>query len=139
MQILLNENALSGWKCIIPKNSAMKTGGSSIKEKIESLADQTHDLAETAYKLALIEATEQITKVASSTIIISVLLLLFNFLLLFIGFGVARWIGDALEDPKAGYFIVAGIYLLLILLVIAMRKKVIVPYFRNAIVQKLYE
>jgi hypothetical protein len=117
----------------------MMTGESGIKEKFEDLIDQTHDLAETAYKIALIEATEQITKIASSTIIISVLLLLFNFLLLFIGFGAARWIGDLLGDLKVGYFIVGGFYLLLIVLIIALRKKVIIPYFRNTIVQKLYE
>ena len=81
----------------------MKTTG--IKENLANIADQTHDLAETAYKLAVIEATDQLTKVASITIIISVLLLLMNFLLLFLGFGVARWIGDSMEDVKMGFFI----------------------------------
>ena len=115
----------------------MKTLG--IKEKIENLAQHTHDLADTAYKLAFIEATEQITKVATTTIIISILLLLFNFLLLFLGFGVANWIGDALNDIKMGYFIVGGFYLLLIILIVTLSKKLIVPYFRNTIIKKLYE
>ena len=115
----------------------MKTLG--LKERIESLADQTQDLAETAYKIALVEATEQITKIASSTILISVLLLLVNFSFLFLGFGVALWIGDALDNVKMGYFIVGGIYLLIILLILALSKKVIIPYFRNSIVKKLYE
>ncbi|CAN5574070.1 hypothetical protein BH10BAC3_BH10BAC3_14630 [soil metagenome] len=115
----------------------METFG--IKEKIENLAEKTQDLAETAYKLALIEATEQVTKVVSAIIIISVLSLLSNFLLLFLGFGVAKWIGDMLDDVKMGYFIVGGFYLLLILVIIASSKKVIIPYFRNFIIKKLYD
>jgi|SRR5436190_11728705 len=115
----------------------MKTLG--LKERMESLVDQTQDLAETAYKIAQIEATEQITKIVSSTILLSVILLLVNFLFLFLGFGVANWIGDALNDLKMGYFIVAGIYLLLIILILALSNKVIVPYFRNSLIKKLYE
>src|SRR5215203_1962179 len=94
-----------------------------IKDKIENIAEQTHDLADTAYRLAFIEATEQITKVATTTIIISILLLLFNFLLLFLGFGVANWVGEALNDMKMGYFIVGGFYLLIIVLIIVLSKK----------------
>jgi hypothetical protein len=115
----------------------MKTTG--IKENLANIAEQTHDLAETAYKLAVLEATEQLTKVASITIIISVLLLLLNFLLLFLGFGVARWIGDSMEDVKMGFFIVGGFYLLLIVLIIVLSKKTIAPYFRNFLVKKMYE
>ena len=63
----------------------------------------------------------------------------FNFLLLFLGFGVAKWISDSLNDEKVGYFIVGGFYLLLIVLIVALRKKLIIPYFRNTIIKKLYE
>jgi len=117
----------------------MKSFTAGIKEKIETLTDQGQDLAETAYKIAILEGTEQLTKVVSTTIVISLLLLLLNFLLLFLGFGVARWIGDAMNDVKMGFFIVGGFYLLLILLIVVLGKKLIVPYFRNLIIKKLYE
>jgi uncharacterized membrane protein YqjE len=117
----------------------MKSYTAGIKEKLENIATQTQDIAETGYKLALIEGTEQVTKVVSATIFIYILLLLFNFLLMFLGFGLARWIGDALDDAKLGYFIVGGFYLVVILLVLLLGKKVIVPFFRNTIIKKLYE
>ena len=117
----------------------MNTSRTGIKDEFENLVDNTHDLVETAYKLALLETTEQITKVASTTILMSVMLLLINFLLLFLGLGVANWIGDALDDVKLGYFIVGGFYLLLIVLIVTLSKKVVVPYLRNTIVKKLYE
>lgn len=110
-----------------------------IKEKLDTLIDDTQELAKTGYKIAKLEATEQLSKVVSNTIVISVLLLLFNFLLLFLFFGLARWIGQELNDISLGYFIVGGFYLLLILLIVALRKSVIVPYFKNMIVKKMYE
>lgn len=117
----------------------MKSGATGLKDKIENLADQTQELAETAFKIARIEAIEKITKIASTTVLMSVLLLLVNFLFFFIGIGAARWIGDMLGDLKLGYFIVGGFYLALIFIILVLRKKVIIPFIRNIIVQKLYE
>lgn len=117
----------------------MKSFTEGIKEKFETLADQTQELAETAYKIAILEGTEQITKVVSTTIVISLLLLLLNFLLLFLGLGVAWWLGEALQDVKMGFFIVGGFYLLVIILIVLLGKKTIVPYFRNMIIKKIYE
>lgn len=117
----------------------MATEGRELKEQLESLVDKTQDLAETAYKLALIEGAQQITKVASSTLVISIFLLLLNFLLLFLGLGAASWIGNMLGDVKYGYFIVGGVYLLLILFILLFRKKLIIPFLRNLLVQKLYD
>jgi hypothetical protein len=117
----------------------MKSFTEGIKEKFENLADQTQDLAETAYKIAILEGTEQVTKVVSTTIVISLLLLLLNFLLLFLGLGVAWWIGDAMHDVKIGFFIVGGFYLLLVILILSLGKKLIIPFFRNMIIKKIYE
>jgi hypothetical protein len=42
-------------------------------------------------------------------------------------------------STAGGFFIVAGLFLLLIVLVFALRKKVIVPMIRNSIIRKVYE
>lgn len=110
-----------------------------LKEKFDSLTEKTGELAETGYKLAMIQISEKIANAASITILLSVVLLLLNFLLLFIGFGIAHWIGDVLNNLKLGYFIVGGIYLIIILLLFLLRKTVIIPFFRNIIIKKLYE
>jgi hypothetical protein len=117
----------------------MKSFTEGIKEKFENIADQTQDLVETGYKIAILEGTEQVTKVVSTTIVISILLLLLNFLILFLGLGIAWWIGDLLNDIKIGFFIVGGFYLLLLILILTLGKKTIVPFFRNMIIKKIYE
>jgi hypothetical protein len=44
-----------------------------------------------------------------------------------------------LNSPAGGFFCVAGFFRLLIILVVALRKKVIVPMIRNSIISKVYE
>lgn len=110
-----------------------------LKEKTDSLLDHAGDYVDTYYKLAMLNITEKTAKI-SSTIIGALLVVLFLiFVILFAGLGLSWWIGGMLENMTAGYFIVAGVYMLIILLLVAMRKKTIDPWIRNFIVKKIYE
>lgn len=111
----------------------------NIKEKLQNLTEKVTDIAETGYQLAMVNLTEKVAQASSNTIIITVTLLLLNFLLLFIGIGTALWIGSALDNYTLGFFIISGVYLLIILLLLLLRRKVIVPFFRNIIIKKMYE
>jgi hypothetical protein len=110
-----------------------------LKDKADDLMDHAGDYFETYYKLSLIKLTEKSSTAGSAIIGILLVLLLTIFFILFIGLGLSWWIGGLLESIVAGYFIVAGIYLLIILLVIFMRKKIIDPFFRNFLVKMIYE
>ncbi|RYF97961.1 MAG: phage holin family protein [Chitinophagaceae bacterium] len=110
-----------------------------IKEKAEELIEHATDYAETYYKLSMLKLTEKTSAAGSGMIAAIILAVLAFFVLLFIGMGLSWWIGGMLENMIAGYFIVAGIYLLLILCIVLMRKSVIDPFFRNFIVKKIYE
>ncbi|HTE24556.1 hypothetical protein [Flavitalea sp.] len=110
-----------------------------LKERADDLLEHAGDYIETYYKLGLLKVTEKSTAVGSS-IIAALLLTIFSILfVLFIGLGLALWIGGMLESIIAGYFIVAGIYLLIIVCVLMMRKKTIDPFLRNYLVKKIYE
>ena len=61
------------------------------------------------------------------------------FFMIFLFSGLALWLGNVLDSRPAGFFIVAGFFLLILILVFALRKKVIVPLIRNAIISKVYE
>jgi hypothetical protein len=65
--------------------------------------------------------------------------ILFFFFLFFACFGLGWWLGGLLNSMTAGFFIVAGLFLLLIVLIIALSKKVIIPKIRNTIISKIYE
>jgi hypothetical protein len=110
-----------------------------LKERADDLLDHAGDYIETYYKLGLLKVTEKSTAAGSTIIAALLLTILFIFFALFIGLGLAWWIGGMLDSIIAGYFIVAGIYLVIIVCVLIMRKKVIDPFFRNYLVKKIYE
>lgn len=109
------------------------------KEKADELIDHAGDYLETYYKLGLLKLTEKTTSAGSAIIASLLVLVLSVFFILFIGLGLSWWIGGMLDSMIAGYFIVAGLYLLIILCVTMMRKKVIDPFLRNLLVKKIYE
>jgi Putative Actinobacterial Holin-X, holin superfamily III len=110
-----------------------------LKEKTADLADHIEDLADTFYKLTVVNVTQKATDIASGAIVMMAICVLGLFVLLFIGFGLAWWLGDIMENRTAGFFLGGGLFLLLLIIILAMRKKWIFPYLRNMIITKVYD
>jgi hypothetical protein len=108
------------------------------KEK-ERWVDIGSDLVEAYRDLITIKIVEHTSKGASLSVVGLVSLVLAMFMLLFIGLGSAWWLGERLNDMKAGFFIVGGVYTLVLIVVIATWKKLLVPRIRNLIIKKMYE
>ena len=110
-----------------------------LKEKTRDLADDVEDLAGTFYKLTTVRVTQKATNIISG-IIIGVLALSVGFIvLLFASLALGWWLGD-LVDSRAGGFLIAAVFFLLILLgIIFTSKKTILPMLRDIIVRKLYD
>lgn len=111
----------------------------NIKEKVEDITDHISDLAQTYYKLAVLNASQKASVIASSAIAAILLTVLALLVILFGSFTLAWWLGSILRNNVAGFGIVTGFYFLLSILIITLRKKVIFPYFRNLIIRKLYD
>jgi cation transporter-like permease len=110
-----------------------------LKDKADELIDHAGDYLNTYYRLGLLKLSEKSSR-AGSVLIASLLVLILSiFLIFFVGMGLSWWIGGMLDSIMAGYFIVAGLYLIIILCVVMMRKKIIDPFVRNYIVKKIYE
>jgi len=110
-----------------------------LKEKTFTLTDHITDLFESYYKLGVLNITDKATGIASFTITFAAVSLLSLFTLFFIGFGLAWWLGEKLQNTVAGFFIVAGVFLLIIGLIVALRKQFLFPFIRNMIIRKVYE
>jgi len=67
-----------------------------------------------------------------------ILAVLSIFALLFVSLGVGWWIGEALHNMLAGFSIIAGFYVLSVLVILAFKKQ-IVPSIQNIIIRKAYE
>lgn len=111
----------------------------TLKEKTEEITDHLGDYAETFLKLTLLNVTQKGATIASTVVTTIVLCGLGLFVLFFAGFGLAWWLGDLVDSRTGGFLMVGGFYLLLFILILAMRKKTIYPFIKNTVIRKVYE
>lgn len=105
----------------------------------ERFVDIGSDLVEAYRNLITIKIVERTSMGASVSIAGLLWLVIAMFVLLFAGLGSAWWLGEYLNDMKVGFFIVGGIYVLILIVLLATSRKVIVPRIRNLIIRKIYE
>ncbi len=110
-----------------------------LKANAQSLKTHVSEYVSTYIELTKAKVTQGASNAASAVTVLLSALFIGLFFFLFVFLGLAWWIGAALESPAAGYFIVAGIFLLIIIILFALRKKYIAPLIRNAIIRIVYE
>jgi hypothetical protein len=109
------------------------------KKTTDKLVDAVGDWIETYRNLITLRVVERSSQGASVSILGMIAMVFIVFVLFFIGFGSAWWVGEALENMKAGFFIVGGIFMLILLILLLIAKKVLIPGIRNLIIKKIYE
>jgi apolipoprotein N-acyltransferase len=110
-----------------------------LKTKVNRLKEHVGDYVNTFTQIAKAKAVRG-ASTATAGIVLGVTAFFFGFFFLFfIGFGLGWWLGTVFDNMAAGFFAVAGFFLLLIVLLFAFRKKVIVPMIQKIIIAKLYE
>lgn len=110
-----------------------------LKAKTEDLTDHLGELLNSYYEFTVVTVAQKTARTAAGGFTFIVICAFSLCALLFIGVGLAAWIGEALNNRPAGYFIVGGIYILLMVIFYLLRKSVVLPYIRNFIVKKMYE
>ena len=97
------------------------------------------DWVETYRNLMGVRIAEHTSHGSSVSFLSALTMLVIVFILLFLGLGAAWWIGEQLDNMKAGFFIVGGVYGTVLIIILAMAKKVLIPGIRNLIIKKIYE
>lgn len=120
------------------ENNLNDNDNANLKDKAEDLTEDIGDYLETYYHLKVLQLTDKAANVASISMASVLVIVLMVFMFLFLGIALGLWIGDALHNMIAGFAIVAGIYGLLGLIIIGLRKNVIQPFIRNSIIKKTY-
>jgi hypothetical protein len=110
-----------------------------VKATAESLTEHVSDYVETYAKLAVVKVTEKATDVASMSLTAILLVFLSMLVLFFCGVGASIWLGESIDNMKVGFFIVGAAFLVSVLLVFLLRKKIIFPFVGNQIIRKVYE
>lgn len=110
-----------------------------VKPKVEKLTDNVEGYLKTYYRLMLVKATQKVANIASTFLNIWIVIILAFFMFMFLGLGVAWWLGELLNSQTGGFFLTAGIFLVLITTLVLLRKKFLFPFIRNFIIKKIYE
>jgi hypothetical protein len=110
-----------------------------IKTKVNRLKEHVGDYVNTYVQIAKSKAVRGASTAAAGIAIGVTAFFFLFFFLFFVGFGLGWWLGNLFDNRAAGFFAVAGFYLLLCGLLFALRKKLIVPLIQKIIISKVYE
>lgn len=110
----------------------------NLKEKATDLADHIEDLATTFYRLSVVNITEKTSNITSGIIVTVITGVISLFVLLFLGVALSLWLGDLIESRTGGFLLGAGVFLLVLLIVVLLRKQIMSP-IRNFIIRKIYD
>ena len=110
-----------------------------LKEKTADLADHIEDLADTFYRLTVVNVTQKATNIASGAIMMIVSCVLGLFVVLFLGIALSWWLGDVLDNRVVGFLLGAAFFILLLSVLLIFRKRIIFPYIRNRVIRKVYD
>lgn len=110
-----------------------------LKANAQSLKTHVGEYVSTYLELTKAKVTQGASNAASAVTVLIGALFLGLFFFQFVFLGLAWWIGSLLNSTAAGYFIIAGFFLVIIIFLFALRKKYIAPLIRDAIIRIVYE
>ena len=106
---------------------------------LESLIDSVENYGKTSIDLAKLKAIRKVSEVVSS-LAASVVVIFMTILCIFIfSIGLSLWIGDYLGKPYWGFFIIAGVYLLVAIICHAASKQLIKTPVSNSILKNILD
>mgnify|MGYP001331205539 CR=1 FL=1 len=108
-----------------------------LKSKASDLADHVGGLLDTYYQLALVNVTKKSSTVATLAITLLFIGVFSVCVLVFIGVGLVVWL-STMMSMTAACFIVAAFYMVLIVALWLLRRKLILPAVRELLVRKIY-
>lgn len=109
------------------------------KTKMSNLKEHVGDYVHTYTQIAKAKAVKGASNATAGVVLGITAFFLGFFFLFFTGFGLGWWFGNLFNNRAAGFFAVAGFFLLLCIVLFALRKKIIVPLIRNMLISKIYE
>ncbi len=110
-----------------------------LKDKTANLVDHVEDIADTFYQLAVVNAAQKATNLASSFLLVLAFSVFGIIGLIFGGVALSLWLGDLVNSTAGGFLIGAGIFLVFLTVVVLLRKKIIFPFIRDTLIRKMYD
>lgn len=109
----------------------------TLPDKLGNLFQSSREYLETKVELEVLKGTDKIAQAVSLFTVYVIALILGLLLLFFVGLGFAILINNAMGSSNAGYFIVAGFFLVLVFLLFFVAKKGIKKAIINTILNNI--
>jgi hypothetical protein len=107
------------------------------KEDLELLFEKTADYVETRVELLKLQAVDKTSDVVSSLVVMFIVTVIFSIVFFILNIGLALWIGRLLGKTFEGFFIIAGFYAIVGLLIYLLKATFIKTGISNLIIKKL--
>lgn len=107
------------------------------KELIEDLFERSESYIKTNVELIKLKAVDKTADIVSSVVANGAIVILGFFFFLMLNLGIAYWLGQVLGQTHYGYFVLAGFYALVTLLIFMLRKSIKTPISNSIISQML--
>ena len=109
------------------------------QSKIEETVDSIKDYINTRYELAVLKASDKVAHIGSNTFSYLPIIFLSVLTVLMLSFGLGFYLNHVLESEFLGFVVVGVAYLLIVLILSAIRKNSIAKPFRNMIIKELFK
>ena|SRR6188472_4413290 len=106
------------------------------KELIEDLFEKVEAYIKTNVELIKLRTIDKLSAVIASLASGVVLLILFSFFFLMVNIGLAIWLGQVMGQVYYGFFLIAGIYALLSIILFMVRNSIIKNPIINSIISQ---
>jgi len=107
--------------------------------KIEETVDSIKDYINTRYELAILKASDKAAHIGSNVGSFIPIIFLSILTVLMLSFGLALYLNHVLVSDFLGFLVLGGSYLLIVLILTAVRKNSMVKPFRNKIIKELFK
>lgn len=104
---------------------------------LETLIERTENFSKTTVKLFKLKAIDKTSEIASDSAVWLIIIILATMFFMILNIGIALWIGELLGKSWYGFFILAGVYALLAIIVLIFSNRWIRKPLRNSIIDKL--
>jgi len=107
------------------------------KELLEDLFEKAEAYAKTNVELFKLKAADRLSVVIASLVSRLVVIVFFSFFFLMMNIGLAIWLGESMGHSYYGFFIVAGLYALIAIVLFIFRNPIIKNPIINSIISQI--
>lgn len=106
-------------------------------DSVKTLIDQSKDYLDTKIELTRLKTIDKSSEILSSTIVMVFMLFFISLVIIFVSIALALLLGIWLGAYHYGFFIMAGFYALLLLIIYIQREKWIKVPIANGLINKM--